>query len=72
MAVYRLFRSQPFEPEVISIMSGALSDVCRTLGVSDRDHRRTNVVAKKVIEYAQRGVRDHAGLRDRVLQSLRN
>jgi len=72
MAVYRLFRSQPFEPEVISIMSGALSDVCRTLGVSDRDHRRTNVVAKKVIEYAQRGVRDHAGLRDRVLQALRN
>ncbi|HTP92804.1 MAG TPA: hypothetical protein VMJ52_13765 [Xanthobacteraceae bacterium] len=72
MAVYRLFRSQPFEPEVISIMSGALSDVCRTLGVNDRDHRRTNVVAKKVIEYAQRGVRDHAGLRDRVLQALRN
>lgn len=72
MAVYRLFRSQAFEPEAINVMSGALSDVCRTLGVSDRDHRRTNAVAKKVIEFAQRGVRDHAGLRDQVLQALRH
>jgi hypothetical protein len=42
-----------------------------TLGLSERDDPDTNVVAKTVIEYAQRGVSDPARLRDRVLQVLR-
>jgi hypothetical protein len=46
--------------------------VCRALGVSERDNPNANVVAKAVIEYAQRGVSDPARLRDRVLQALRN
>ena len=41
------------------------------LGVSDRDQSETNVVAKTVIEFAQRGARDPIRLRDCVLQALR-
>jgi hypothetical protein len=83
MAVYRLFKNEAFEPETISTMTRAYADICRTLGLTDRDHPRTetlpqtenlldkNLVAKKVIEFAQRGARDPNRLRDCVLQDLR-
>jgi hypothetical protein len=70
MAVYSLFRNKPFEPEAISVLSGAYADVCRALGLDDDDRSETDVVAKKVIEFAQRGVSDRVRLRERVLQEL--
>jgi len=71
MAVYRLFRNEPFEPEAIVNMTRAFADVCQTLGLSEADHSETNVVAVKVIEFAQRGARDPLLLRDCVLDDLR-
>ena len=71
MAVYRLLRNEPFEPEAIVNMTRAYADVCGTLGLSDADHSETNVVAVKVIEFAQRGARDPLLLRDCVLEALR-
>jgi hypothetical protein len=81
MAVYRLFKNEAFEPEAISTMTRAYADVCRMLGLSDHDHPQTdgtgnasldkNLVAKKVIEFAQRGARDSKRLRDCVLRDLR-
>lgn len=72
MAVYRLFRNEPFEPEALSNMTDAYAEVCRRLGVSARDEREADVVARTVIEFAQRGARDPILLRDCVLQALRN
>ena len=72
MAVYRLFQSKAFEPEAITMMTSAYADVCQALGVSDTDHLQTDVVAKKVIEFAQRGERDPGRLRDCVLAALRS
>jgi hypothetical protein len=72
MAVYRLFRDKAFEPEAITAMSSAYEEVCRTLGLRDRDHSQTNAVAKKIIEFAQRGERDPIRLRESVLQALRH
>jgi len=72
MAVDRLFKNKPFEPEALNVMTSAYADVCRALGVSDRDQRQANMVAKTVIEFAQRGVRDRSRLRERVLQALRD
>jgi hypothetical protein len=71
MAVYRLFKNEPFEPEAIVSMTRVYTDVCQTLGLSDTDHHETNVVAEKVIEFAQRGARDPMLLRDCVLEALR-
>jgi len=71
MAVYRLFKNDPFEPEAIVSMTRVYADVCRTLGLSDADNNETNVVATKVIEFAQRGARDPMLLRDYVLEALR-
>jgi hypothetical protein len=71
MTVYRLYRNRAFEPEAITVMTRAYAEVCRTLGLSERDDPDADMVAKTVIEYAQRGVSDPARLRDRVLQALR-
>jgi hypothetical protein len=75
MAIYCLFRNKPFEPEAISVLTGAYADVCRALGLGDGDRRKTDVVAKdvvakKVIEFAQRGVSDRVDLREKVLREL--
>jgi hypothetical protein len=72
MAVYRLFRNEPFEPETIVSMTRVYTDVCRALGLSEADRDETNVVAVKVIEFAQRGARDPLLLRDCVLDALRS
>jgi hypothetical protein len=70
MAVYRLFKNKAFEPEIIATMTAAYTEVCQALGVTDRDRLRADAVAKKVIEFAQRGERDPARLREHVLQAL--
>jgi hypothetical protein len=70
MTVYYLFQNKAFEPEAIANMTSAYTDVCRTLGLRDRDHPETNAVAKKIIEFAQRGERDPIRLRQFVLQAL--
>jgi hypothetical protein len=70
MAVYHLFQHEAFEPEAISTMTRAYADVCRTLGLNEYDDPQTSIVAKKVIEFAQRGARDPIRLRDCVLQAL--
>jgi hypothetical protein len=71
MAVYRLFKNEPFEPEAISTMTRTYADVCRILGLSDRDRGGTDAVAKTVIEFAQRGARDPVRLRACVLRAMR-
>ncbi len=70
MTVYRIYKNKPFEPEAITMMTRAYADVCHELGVSEGDQSEADVVAKKVIEFAQRGDRDPVRLRDHVLQAL--
>ncbi|MGA2816501.1 MAG: hypothetical protein ABSE67_09430 [Xanthobacteraceae bacterium] len=70
MTVYHLFKNKAFEPEAIATMTSAYTDVCHTLGLRDRDDPETNAVAKKIIEFAQRGERDPIRLRQFVLQAL--
>lgn len=70
MTVYRLYKNRAFEPEAIAVMTDAYAEVCRTLGLGEHQSDDTQAVARKVIEYAQRGVRDQKRLRDRVLAAL--
>jgi len=71
MTVYRLFKNKAFEPETITVMTRAYTEVCHALGLSDGDLPQTDAVAKKVIEFAQRGERDPVRLREHVLQAMR-
>lgn len=70
MNVYRLYKNKPFEPEAVTMMMRAYADVCRELGLSEGDRPKVNAVARKVIEFAQRGDHDPVRLRDHVLEAL--
>ena len=58
MPIRPFLSGQAFEPEAIRIMSLALEDVCDALGLRMTDDPATRLVAEKIIELAQRGVRE--------------
>jgi hypothetical protein len=60
-----------FEPEAITTMSAALESVCKTLGLNIVDDAATRLVAQKIIELAQRGMRDVTTLSEAVLEELK-
>jgi hypothetical protein len=61
-----------FEPETVAAMSEAFQGACQTLGLSDRNDPLNELVAKRVIELAQTGVRTSAALYTRTLQEFTN
>ncbi len=70
MPITPFLTGQPFEPEVVRVMSVAFDDVCRSLRLRPGSDPESEIVAKKIIELAQRGVRDAAALSARVLQEI--
>jgi len=66
MPIRAFLAGQAFEPEAITTMSKALEKVCHTL----RPDSATRIVAEKIIELAQRGIRDADTLAAMVLKDL--
>jgi hypothetical protein len=62
---------QAFEPEIIEVMSAAFVGACETLGLKIRDDPATRLVARTIIELAQRGLRDSEILLDMTLWEFR-
>jgi hypothetical protein len=60
MPIRPFLAAQAFEPETIREMSLALESVCETLGLRLIDDPATRLVAEKIIELRQRGVREDA------------
>lgn len=58
MPIRRFLAGQAFDPETIREMSTALQRVCDTLRLRMVDDAMTRLVAEKIIELAERGVRD--------------
>jgi hypothetical protein len=58
MPIRPFLTGQPFDPEVIAVMSAALESVCKALGLNIVDDPATRLVAQKIIELAQRGMQD--------------
>jgi hypothetical protein len=58
MAIYRLLQNSAFAPEDIAPLVAAYEDCLRTLKLSDRSDPITEILAKKIIEIAQTGIRD--------------
>ena len=54
-----------FEPELTHAMSIAFDEVCQVLKLSDTAVRERETVAVRIIEWARRGERDPARLRNR-------
>lgn len=62
MPVTPFLRCQAFDPETVEAMGAAFNDACKALGVVDRADKFAELVAKRVIELAQRGLRTKAAL----------
>lgn len=60
MAIYRLLQNSPMGPEEISRLETAYEQTLRAIGLKDRNDPITEMIAKKIIEIAQTGVRDPA------------
>ncbi len=70
MPITPYLAGQAFEPETIRNMSAAFVAVCDALGLKAQDDPATRLVAEKVVEFTQRGVRDPDTLRKRVLEEF--
>jgi hypothetical protein len=70
MAIYRIFKTIPFEPEAIVFMSAAYEDALRALKLTDRQDPITELVARKIIQVAQTGEKDPIRIREPALKSL--
>lgn len=58
MAIYRILQNSPFAPEDISRLVAAYEAALQALGLADRNDALTELVARKIIEIGQTGVRD--------------
>ena len=58
MAIYRLLQGSPLGPDEISRLVAAYEETLKALGLKNRSDPITQLVAKKIIEIAQTGVRD--------------
>jgi hypothetical protein len=58
MAIYRLLQNSPLGPEEIAVLTEAYERTLKSLSLVERNDPITELVAKKVIELGQRGVRD--------------
>jgi hypothetical protein len=67
VAIYRLLQQSAFGPEAIDVMVTAYEDCLRALNLANRSDPLTEIVAKKIIEIAQTGVRDSSRMRALVL-----
>jgi hypothetical protein len=58
MAIYRLLQNSPLGPEEISVLTDAYERTLKALSLVDRNDPITEIIAKKIIELGQRGVRE--------------
>jgi hypothetical protein len=70
MPIRPFLAGEPFDPEVIAKMSLALESACEALSLKLVDDPATRLVAEKIIELVQRGVRDAGTLSTMTLKEL--
>ena len=70
MAIYRLLNNRAFGPDEIRVLTTAYEEALRTLRLANRSDPAAEIIAKKIIEFAQRGESDPVQLRERAIRSL--
>ena len=70
MPIYEILKGGAFEPKHIEAMGQAFEAVCSGLGMTSHDDPLRDLVARKIIECAQRGEQDHERLARVVLSAL--
>jgi hypothetical protein len=70
MAIYRLLQNLPMGPEQLSRLSEAYEQTLRTLCLVDRNDPLTELIAKKIIEIAQTGVKEPEQISELAIKDL--
>ncbi len=70
MPIYRLLKGGAFAPDDIKVLSDAFEAALLELKLVDRSDPATELVAKRIIELAQRGERDPVRLREAGVQGI--
>ena len=71
MPITPFLSGQAFSPEIVQAMSAAFDKACASLGIRRGLDARSEMIAKKIIELAQRGVRGPDALSERALRELK-
>jgi hypothetical protein len=72
MAIYRLLllRNLPMAPEEIDRLSTAYEQTLKALSLKDRNDPLTEMIAKKIIEIGQTGVKEPAQISKLAIKDL--
>jgi hypothetical protein len=70
MAIYRILQNMPLAPEDISRLVTAYEATLKALDLTDRNDPITELIARKIIEIAQTGVRDPLQLSKLAIRDL--
>jgi elongation factor P hydroxylase len=63
-------KGQAFDPELVNAMGVAFSKTCDALGLTERSDPITALVAEKIVELAQRGLRNPAAMHRMAMTEL--
>ncbi len=70
MAIYRILQNMPLAPEDIGRLVAAYEATLKALGLTDRSDPLTELVARKIIEIGQTGIRDPREISRRAVADL--
>jgi hypothetical protein len=65
-----LLKNGVFGPDEIKVLTTAYEEALRALRLKDRSDPATEMIARRIIELAQRGERDPVRLREHAIRSL--
>jgi hypothetical protein len=71
MPIRPYLQGEAFDPDTVRVMGIAFENACKELGVLNKHDAVTRVVARTVIDMAQRGFRDEDSLTAAVMQEFR-
>ena len=72
MPITPFLQGQEFDPELITAMANAFDATCEALGLSDRGDRLNELIAQKIINLAQKGLRNPTALSSAALKELKS
>ncbi|WOH63034.1 hypothetical protein [Bradyrhizobium sp. BWA-3-5] len=70
MTIYRLLQNVPIGSEEISRLTTAYERTLRTIGIVDRGDALAELVARKILEVAQTGIRQPADISAQAIKEI--
>ena len=70
MPIYRLLENMPMGPEEISRLTTAYEQALRAIGIVDRGDPLAELLAGKIIEVAQTGIREPADISAQAIKEI--